>query len=126
MGFSLLAILPTEVEMNKATFICPCCGYNGLASPPYSKMDDPTIRSTDGVTPPYATMFGMPSYEVCECCGFEFGNDDEPGTSEPVSFSHYRALWIKQDWPWFSPDKKPPNWDLEKQLCNIGLFPDSK
>jgi hypothetical protein len=28
---------------------------------------------------------------VCPQCSFEFGNDDNPGTAEPVSFEQYRA-----------------------------------
>jgi hypothetical protein len=36
---------------------------------------------------------GQASYEVCPCCGFEFGNDDNPGMAEPVSFDEYRAEW---------------------------------
>jgi hypothetical protein len=45
------------------------------------------------LTPPYEDLLGRPSYEVCPCCGFEFGNDDNPGTAAPVSFEQYRAQW---------------------------------
>ena len=37
--------------------MCPVCGYIGLNEQPY---DDN----------------GCPSYEICSCCGFEFGFDD--------------------------------------------------
>jgi hypothetical protein len=43
--------------------------------------------------PPYEELLGPPSYEVCLNCGFEFGNDDNPGTAEPLSFEYYRAEW---------------------------------
>jgi rubredoxin len=36
----------------------------------------------------------MPSYEVCPNCGFEFGNDDNPGTEAGVSFEQYRTEWV--------------------------------
>jgi hypothetical protein len=65
--------------------------------------------------------FGTPSYDVCDCCGYEFGYDDEPGTAEPVTFVEYRTLWMKRGCPWFSPDKKPQGWMLESQLRNIGV-----
>ena len=26
-------------------------------------------------------------------CAFEFGNDDNPGTADPMSFAEYRAEW---------------------------------
>jgi hypothetical protein len=39
-------------------------------------------------------LVGTPSYEVCPNCGFEFGNDDNPGgTAAPASFAEYRAEW---------------------------------
>jgi hypothetical protein len=28
---------------------------------------------------------------VCPQCSFEFGNDDNPGTAEPITFEQYRA-----------------------------------
>src|SRR5450631_1851587 len=45
------------------------------------------------ITPPYEDWLGRPSYEVCPLCGFEFGNDDNPGTCEPISFADYRVEW---------------------------------
>jgi hypothetical protein len=47
-------------EMNmgiKGKYICPICGYDGLEEPPYSED-------------------GEPSFEICDCCGNEFGYDD--------------------------------------------------
>lgn len=51
-------------------------------------------RLIRGLAAPYAIHFGMPSYEVCPCCGFEFGFDDEPGSGQPVTFEEYLAAWI--------------------------------
>jgi hypothetical protein len=53
-------------------------------SPAYEKLD--SLRRIDELTPPYVRFLGAPSYEVCRCCGFEFGNDDDPGTAPPASF----------------------------------------
>jgi hypothetical protein len=44
------------------------------------------------------------SYEVCPNCGFEFGNDDNPGTTHGVSFEEYRAEWIAEGHSGFDPD----------------------
>jgi hypothetical protein len=38
---------------------------------------------------------------TCLRCGFEFGNDDDPGTAAPVSFDQYRDEWEAEDRPWF-------------------------
>ena len=72
-------------------FRCPVCHADELDSRPYETWPPP-----DGsvVTPPYEDFLGRPSYEVCPNCGFEFGNDDNPGTAEPTSFEEYRASWV--------------------------------
>jgi hypothetical protein len=76
--------------MSAATYTCPVCQYPGLTAKPYELWPPP-----DGVVlaPPYWRSLGRPSYEVCPRCGFEFGNDDNPGTAEPVSFEQYRREW---------------------------------
>ena len=94
--------------------VCPSCGYSGLVSPPYARMT--AVPVADALPPPYSQHFGDPSYEVCACCGFEFGNDDDPGTCSPASFSAYRAAWIADGAPWFDPSKKPAGWTLGQQL----------
>lgn len=79
-------------------FTCPVCSFPGLSSAPYAIWPPP-----DGteLTPPYEDQLGMPSYEVCPRCGFEFGNDDNPGTAEPSSFEQYRLEWVADGRPWF-------------------------
>jgi hypothetical protein len=50
------------------------------------------------------------SYWICECCGCEYGNDDNPA---------YRENWLKQGAPWFNLKQRPSNWNLEEQLRHI-------
>jgi hypothetical protein len=71
--------------------------------------------------PQYSRHFGAPTYEVCNSRGFEFGNDDEPGTAAPVSFHQHLAEWIKDGSLWFDPKAKPSNWSLEEQLQSTGI-----
>ena len=78
-------------------FICPVCGNPNLAEPPYS-------------------AGGAPSYEICLCCGFEFGFDDE---SNGLTHQAYRKKWIADGANWFDPDEKPQNWVLEAQIANL-------
>lgn len=112
-------------SMSDTFFICPCCGFDGLTCPPYREMKDVTAAATNKVTPPYAMAYGMPSYDVCDCCGFEFGNDDEPGgTAAPNSFESYRREWIANGCDWFCPESKPVGWSLERQLRNLALSPE--
>ncbi|WP_435770778.1 hypothetical protein [Nocardioides sp. SYSU DS0651] len=69
---------------------CPVCGSTELTAKPYATWPPP---EGSRLTPPYEDSLGSPSYEVCPNCGFEFGNDDNPGTASPVSFEDYRAEW---------------------------------
>lgn len=80
-------------------FICPVCGYDKLSEKPYD--DD-----------------GNPSYEICSCCGFEFGFDD---SNESRNYEDYRNKWIKQGAYWFSIKAKPVDWNLKEQLESIGV-----
>jgi hypothetical protein len=47
------------------------------------------------------------SFEICDCCGCEYGYDDYP---------KYREEWIRKGAPWFDPKERPLNWNLEEQL----------
>jgi len=79
------------------TWVCPVCGYPGLAEPPYGED-------------------GAGSYEICPSCGFEFGFDDD---SEGTSPEQHRRAWLARGAPWFDPEAKPDDWDLEAQLANL-------
>jgi hypothetical protein len=79
---------------------CPVCGAEELTARPYEVWPPPAGAV---LSPPYESVLGAPSYEVCPSCGFEFGNDDNPGTAPPVSFEDYRAEWEEQGSP-RSPD----------------------
>ena len=70
--------------------ICPVCGYNGLKEPPYDN-------------------HGCASFEVCACCGFEFGFDD---LSEGLTFDEYKKNWINNGSKWFNESCKPMNSNL--------------
>lgn len=81
-------------------FTCPVCHAQGLTVPPYAMWPPP-----EGLVlvPPYCAQLGTASYEVCPECGFEFGNDDDPGDDIPGdSFATYRAAWIARGRPRFA------------------------
>jgi hypothetical protein len=80
-------------------YTCPVCGFNKLEESPYDN--------------------GSASFEICSCCGFQFGFDDD---DQGYSFESYREDWIKRGFPFFSSHKKPPIWNVEamqQQLRNL-------
>jgi len=85
-------------------FKCPVCEYVGLKRKPYAIWPPPVDIT---LVPPYEDQLGRPSYEVCPRCGFEFGNDDNPGTAPPQSFEAYRAEWASEGYPVFDADAVP-------------------
>lgn len=100
-------------------YLCPCCGYPELTTIAYEKSGgDGLIR---GLNPPYSAYFGQASYETCPCCGFEFGNDDEPGTMDEISFEQFLAKWSLAGENWFEEEKKPERWSLKTQLSLAAL-----
>lgn len=99
---------------------CPCCGYDGLELRPYADMPDPPWD--EHPDPPYCVHYGEPTYDVCDCCSFEYGFEDEPGGgATPDSFETVRLEWIKRGCPWFYEHKKPEGWLLTEQLKRIGV-----
>ena len=71
---------------------CPVCGY-GPFNEPYTSAQE--LRY---------------SYDICDCCGCEYGNDDTE--------QHYDN-WIKNGCSWFNSKQKPSNWSLQNQTNNI-------
>ena len=65
--------------------------------------------------PPWGEDGKIPSYDICSCCGVEFGNEDY--TLE--SIKRYRTKWIGEGAKWFDNKKKPIEWNLENQLDQI-------
>lgn len=91
--------------MQNKNYICPVCGYDGLEFEPNN------------------------SYEICSCCGYEFGTLDYEGKDVGAEFdyketmnffSYVRNIWLGNGAEWYSNiNQKPQNWDLQNQLKNI-------
>lgn len=75
-------------------YVCPVCGSQNLNEVPYDKDNNP-------------------SDEICRCCGFQFGYDEdienENGELVEISEAHqlYRVKWIKDGAILFSPESYP-------------------
>ena len=56
-----------------------------------------------------------PTYQICPCCGVEFGVDD----ITPENIQKFRNDWQKSNYKWFDKQMKPSDWSLEKQMRDI-------
>ncbi|CCE22764.1 conserved protein of unknown function [Methylotuvimicrobium alcaliphilum 20Z] len=68
---------------------CPLCGWGPLEKP-YESMEELWF-----------------SYDICDCCGCEYGLDD----NEP-----YYEKWVSEGCRWLYPEAKPTGWRLQDQL----------
>jgi hypothetical protein len=75
--------------------MCPVCRYPDLDEAAY---DD----------------FGCSSYNICPCCGTEFGYDDSS-----LAHAKLREKWVAEGMQWWSMNKlRPDAWDPVAQLEN--------
>ena len=86
-----------EAEMTGA-FNCPACGFCQLEEPAWDQ------------------DIGSPSFNICPCCGCEFGYND----ATPQARERHLRQWIRNGAAWFRPELKPVDWSLEEQLRGIG------
>lgn len=57
----------------------------------------------------------MPTFEICSCCGVEFGYED----IAIAGIVGFRSAWIARGKEWFRTDKKPKGWSWERQKERI-------
>jgi hypothetical protein len=83
---------------------CPACGF-ALDFEPWSQ--------------------GVPSNEICPCCGIQFGYDDAAG-GDPARvaeiYESWRERWIADGARWSSLGRRPPDdWNATSQLAKVGV-----
>ena len=65
--------------------------------------------------PPWGEDGQCPTYDICDCCGVEFGYGD--CTLKAVRA--FRERWLANGANWKYLKEKPTNWSLEEQLKQI-------
>ncbi len=65
--------------------------------------------------PPWGEEGDTPTFNICECCGTEFGYED--ATLKAIVAS--RTRWLSSGAKWHIPKFKPENWSVEEQLQQI-------
>jgi hypothetical protein len=56
-----------------------------------------------------------PTYFICDCCGTEFGIEDENLTT----IKKHRDRWLLDPEKWWRPKDRPDHWDYKEQMKNI-------
>lgn len=88
---------------------CPVCGYPGL-------------EEADPYGPSWSQFLGY--YEICPCCGTEFGCHVDGDTVDELqqSIRQRREEWIRAGHHWFDDTSgPPPDWDWKKELRAIAV-----
>ncbi len=81
---------------NNANHHCRVCGYFS-------------------VSPPWGEDGQSPTYELCACCGVEFGYED----CTVGSTKRFREQWLKAGTPWQDPKSMPTDWSFDSQIDAI-------
>lgn len=84
------------MHKNNDLYICRVCGAEQLEAP----------WGDDGESP---------TYEICDCCGVEFGYED----STLQGIKKYRTKWLEDGAKWHSKKSEPENWSVVEQLSHI-------
>jgi hypothetical protein len=90
--------LPNDKDGEEAGMvesICRVCGFDE---------DDERWTRSDGA-----------QYVICSCCGAESGVDD----LNLRWVRDYRSKWIAAGCAWFSPEVRPANWQLDRQMSGL-------
>jgi hypothetical protein len=85
--------------MSVSNNTCPVCGYPDLFEPAYDE-------------------HGYSSFEICPCCGIEFGYHDHTLTHREL-----RRRWIEAGMRCWSTSRLPPEgWNPIEQLRSAGML----
>ena len=81
---------------SQESYFCRVCG---------KRQDEPTWGKDDQ----------SPTFNICECCGVEFGYED----CNIEAIHAFRKKWLQEGNKWWNQKAQPQNWSLEEQMKNI-------
>jgi hypothetical protein len=65
--------------------------------------------------PPWGEDGRSPTFDICDCCGVEFGYGD----CTLLATKSFREKWLSSGAKWKYPKAKPSNWSFNDQMKNI-------
>ena len=84
------------MHKNNELYICRICG---------AEQSDP----------PWGDDGESPTYDICDCCGVEFGYED----ATLLGIKKYRAKWLDGGAEWIHKKSKPESWSIDEQFLRI-------
>lgn len=69
------------------------------------------------VMPPWGPDDQTPTWEICDCCGTEFGYED----CTIASTKKRRFEWLASGAKWFDEKLKPTDWSVDAQFDGIPI-----
>lgn len=73
------------------------------------------ICGLDLKEPPWGESGRDPTFNICPCCGVEFGSQD----CRASGVVRERKRWIVSGGEWWKVKSKPPGWSFEEQVKQI-------
>lgn len=73
------------------------------------------VCGAEQLDPPWGDDGRNATFDICDCCGVEFGYEDATLTG----VRRYREKWLSTGANWNIAKSKPENWLLEEQLKNV-------
>lgn len=67
--------------------------------------------------PPWSEDGKTPTFNICDCCGVEFGYED----ARPETAVEFKEIWLAKGARWFNKTTRPADWGLSVQLERIGI-----
>lgn len=64
---------------------------------------------------PWGNDGETPSFDICGCCGVQFGYQD----CNEFYVKKFRQEWLEKGANWFDPKEMPEGWSLEEQMKGI-------
>jgi hypothetical protein len=81
-------------------FTCPGCGYAGLSEPAWDH--------------------GVPSYEICDCCGTKFGYENAAADGDvPYMHERLRENWARAGTLGRQPQVTRPQAGIPPSRCEV-------
>ncbi|NRQ38334.1 hypothetical protein HII36_41880 [Nonomuraea sp. NN258] len=72
------------------------------------------VCGLEQASPPWGADGKTPTWEICACCGTEFGYQD----ATPKAVMRARTSWISRGYPWHEESARPAAWRLEDQIIH--------